>query len=69
MADCRQRKQIAKLGEGSFGEVFSLIDSTDQLQVIKLIPVEGDMPYNGGIQTTFDDVISETVVAKLVRLY
>lgn len=71
--DFRNRKQIAKIGEGSFGEVFTITDSENNLVVAKFIPVEGELDYNGGPQTTFDGIISEKfsafVITNIGHLY
>ncbi|KAK4468269.1 hypothetical protein MN116_008103 [Schistosoma mekongi] len=61
-----RRKNLLKIGEGCFGEVFRCpaeLNSTEYV-VIKLIPVEGDIKFNGESQKSFSEVLSEVIVSK-----
>ncbi|CAH8605168.1 unnamed protein product [Heterobilharzia americana] len=66
-----RRKNLRKIGEGCFGEVFRCLSeynksSNDKLDyvVIKLIPIEGDIKFNGESQKSFNEVLSEVIVSK-----
>ncbi|KAH8858800.1 Serine/threonine-protein kinase haspin [Schistosoma japonicum] len=61
-----RRKNLLKIGEGCFGEVFRCpaeLNSTEYV-VIKLIPIEGDIKFNGESQKSFSEVLSEVIVSK-----
>ncbi|XP_043290164.1 uncharacterized protein [Venturia canescens] len=52
-----------KIGEGVYGEVF-LYSKDGEKNVIKIIPIEGDMIINSERQKKFDEILSEIVIAK-----
>lgn len=52
-----------KIGEGVYGEVF-LYEKGKEKNVIKIIPIEGDMKINSERQKKFDEILSEIVIAK-----
>ncbi|CAH8588926.1 unnamed protein product [Schistosoma guineensis] len=61
-----RRKNLSKIGEGCFGEVFRCPDESNPTEyvVIKLIPIEGNIKFNGESQKSFDEVLSEVIVSK-----
>lgn len=54
-------QSLVKIGEGTFSEVFSY---TGDDVAIKLIPVEGNVHFNGEVQKKFAEVMSEVIVSK-----
>lgn len=50
--------QVVKIGEGSYGEAFKL-----QGVVVKLVPIEGTLPYNDGVQKTAPELEAEALIA------
>jgi hypothetical protein len=50
--------QVVKIGEGSYGEAFKL-----QGVVVKLVPIEGTIPYNDGVQKTAPELEAEALIA------
>ncbi|XP_018646803.1 kinase, putative [Schistosoma mansoni] len=61
-----RRKNLSKIGEGCFGEVFRCPDESNPTEyvVIKLIPIEGNIKFNGESQKSFSEVLSEVIVSK-----
>ncbi|CAL8083954.1 unnamed protein product [Calicophoron daubneyi] len=70
-----RRKHLDKIGEGCFGEVFraplSLVSPESHAKpgpsdwaALKLLPIEGSIPFNGESQKSFDEILSEVIVAK-----
>nr|CAH8860091.1 unnamed protein product [Trichobilharzia regenti] len=61
-----RRKSLKKIGEGCFGEVFRCPaeDCRSKHVVMKFIPIEGDVKFNGEPQKSFDEVLSEVIVSK-----
>ncbi|CAH8875895.1 unnamed protein product [Trichobilharzia szidati] len=61
-----RRRSLKKIGEGCFGEVFQCSTGNRRSEhvVIKFIPIEGNVKFNGETQKTFDEVLSEVVVSK-----
>lgn len=61
-----RRKHLSKIGEGCFGEVFRCPDESNPTEyvVIKLIPIEGNIKFNGESQKSFSEVLSEVIVSK-----
>ncbi|CAL8356122.1 unnamed protein product [Boreogadus saida] len=53
-----------KVGEGTFGEVFSTTNASDQTVAIKIIPVEGSKTVNGEPQKTFGEILAEIIISK-----
>ncbi|XP_066516326.1 uncharacterized protein haspin isoform X2 [Hoplias malabaricus] len=65
--DCiplEQMKRCAKIGEGTFGEVFSTISGSGQTVALKIIPVEGSQKVNGEPQKTFGEILHEIIISK-----
>ncbi|XP_007232734.3 uncharacterized protein haspin isoform X1 [Astyanax mexicanus] len=65
--DCippEQMKCCNKIGEGTFGEVFSTINSSNQTVALKIIPVEGSEKVNGEAQKTFGEILHEIIISK-----
>jgi len=52
-----------KVGEGAFGEVFLLGSVGDDRPVLKVVPIDGDIPVNGEVQTSVEDMFSEVVIS------
>lgn len=52
-----------KIGEGVYGEVFLFKNPNGGTSVIKIIPIEGDQMVNGERQKTFEEVLSEIIIA------
>lgn len=55
----RTLKNCKKIGEGVYGEVFMYNSDT----VLKIIPIEGQDKVNGEPQKTFEEILSEVVIA------
>ncbi|XP_076867245.1 uncharacterized protein LOC143518570 [Brachyhypopomus gauderio] len=53
-----------KIGEGTFGEVFSTVDDSNQTVALKIIPVEGCHKVNGEPQKTFGEILHEIIISK-----
>ncbi|XP_030207066.1 flocculation protein FLO11 [Gadus morhua] len=53
-----------KVGEGTFGEVFSTTNASGQTVAIKIIPVEGSKTVNGEPQKTFGEILAEIIISK-----
>eukprot|EP01135_Chromosphaera_perkinsii_P008567 Nk52_evm9s1401 gene=Nk52_evmTU9s1401 len=54
---------IKKIGEGSYGEVFSMVFGKEQTAV-KIVPIDGKRLINGEPQMTLEQVIPEAVISK-----
>ncbi|XP_040165523.1 serine/threonine-protein kinase haspin homolog [Anopheles arabiensis] len=77
MTRCGQREPISfeqalakmeatverKIGEGVYGEVFLCTKPNDTQSVLKLIPIEGNLPINGEKQKTFEEILSEIIIS------
>ncbi|XP_040891250.1 uncharacterized protein haspin [Toxotes jaculatrix] len=57
-------KQCAKIGEGTFGEVFSTTNASGDTVALKIIPVEGSEKVNGEDQKTFGEILHEIIISK-----
>ncbi|XP_039275434.1 serine/threonine-protein kinase haspin homolog [Nilaparvata lugens] len=57
---------MRKIGEGVYGEVFMMNDprKKEESIVVKIIPVEGNLDYNGEVQKRFHEIISEIYISK-----
>ncbi|CAJ1052236.1 serine/threonine-protein kinase haspin [Xyrichtys novacula] len=61
----RQRmKKCVKIGEGTFGEVFSTINTAGDTVALKIIPLEGSEKVNGEDQKTFGEILHEIIISK-----
>ncbi|XP_063739014.1 uncharacterized protein haspin [Eleginops maclovinus] len=56
--------QCVKIGEGTFGEVFSTTNSSGDTVALKIIPVEGSEKVNGEDQKTFGEILHEIIISK-----
>lgn len=55
--------QCTKIGEGTYGEVFS-VDTPDCLNIVtKIVPIEGSQLVSDSQQKTFQEILSEVVVS------
>ncbi|XP_055061405.2 uncharacterized protein haspin [Misgurnus anguillicaudatus] len=66
-SDCippSRMKVCSKIGEGTFGEVFSTINDSNQTVALKIIPVEGSQKVNGEDQKTFGEILHEIIISK-----
>ncbi|KAM6940659.1 serine/threonine-protein kinase haspin [Xenentodon cancila] len=57
-------KRCVKIGEGTFGEVFSTNNASGDTVALKIIPVEGDEKVNGEDQKTFGEILHEIIISK-----
>ncbi|XP_058631753.1 serine/threonine-protein kinase haspin-like isoform X2 [Onychostoma macrolepis] len=66
-SDCippARMKHCNKIGEGTFGEVFSTINESNKTVALKIIPVEGSQQVNGEHQKTFGEILHEIIISK-----
>uniref|UniRef100_A0A673CC13 Serine/threonine-protein kinase haspin n=1 Tax=Sphaeramia orbicularis TaxID=375764 RepID=A0A673CC13_9TELE len=56
-------KQCVKIGEGTFGEVFSTTNASGDIVALKIIPVEGSERVNGEDQKTFGEILHEIIIS------
>ncbi|XP_026126230.1 uncharacterized protein LOC113107747 [Carassius auratus] len=66
-SDCippARMKLCSKIGEGTFGEVFSTINDSNKTVALKIIPVEGSQQVNGEQQKTFGEILHEIIISK-----
>uniref|UniRef100_A0A8C1WY23 Serine/threonine-protein kinase haspin n=1 Tax=Cyprinus carpio TaxID=7962 RepID=A0A8C1WY23_CYPCA len=66
-SDCippARMKHCNKIGEGTFGEVFSTINESNETVALKIIPVEGSQQVNGEHQKTFGEILHEIIISK-----
>ncbi|XP_072319733.1 serine/threonine-protein kinase haspin [Eucyclogobius newberryi] len=59
-------KQCVKIGEGTFGEVFSTTSGKPggEIVALKVIPLEGSEKVNGEEQKTFGEILHEIIISK-----
>uniref|UniRef100_A0A3P8Q508 Serine/threonine-protein kinase haspin n=1 Tax=Astatotilapia calliptera TaxID=8154 RepID=A0A3P8Q508_ASTCA len=60
----QRMKQCLKIGEGTFGEVFSTNNESGDTVALKIIPVEGSEKVNGEDQKTFGEILHEIIISK-----
>uniref|UniRef100_A0A8C6WKS3 Protein kinase domain-containing protein n=1 Tax=Neogobius melanostomus TaxID=47308 RepID=A0A8C6WKS3_9GOBI len=62
----QRMKRCVKIGEGTFGEVFSTTSgkSDGDTVALKVIPVEGSEKVNGEEQKTFGEILHEIIISK-----
>uniref|UniRef100_UPI003AACD941 serine/threonine-protein kinase haspin n=1 Tax=Centroberyx gerrardi TaxID=166262 RepID=UPI003AACD941 len=60
----QRMKQCAKIGEGTFGEVFSTTNASGDTVALKIIPIEGSEKVNGEDQKTFGEILHEIIISK-----
>ncbi|XP_019732281.1 uncharacterized protein haspin isoform X2 [Hippocampus comes] len=59
-----QMRRCVKIGEGTFGEVFSTNNSSGETVALKVIPLEGSEKVNGEDQKTFGEILHEIIISK-----
>ncbi|XP_061881973.1 uncharacterized protein haspin [Entelurus aequoreus] len=57
-------KQCVKIGEGTFGEVFSTSNASGEVVALKVIPVEGSEKVNEEDQKTLGEILHEIIISK-----
>ncbi|XP_015199436.2 uncharacterized protein haspin isoform X2 [Lepisosteus oculatus] len=57
-------KLCKKIGEGTFGEVFSTTNSKKETVALKIIPIAGHQKVNGEDQKTFAEILHEVIISK-----
>ncbi|KAM4603370.1 serine/threonine-protein kinase haspin [Polymixia lowei] len=60
----QRMQQCVKIGEGTFGEVFSTTGPSGDTVALKIIPVEGDEKVNGEDQKSFGEILHEIIISK-----
>ncbi|XP_034067582.1 serine/threonine-protein kinase haspin [Gymnodraco acuticeps] len=60
----QRMKQCVKIGEGTFGEVFSITNASGDKVALKVIPVEGSEKVNGQDQKTYGEILHEIIISK-----
>ncbi|KAM8879310.1 uncharacterized protein haspin [Spinachia spinachia] len=60
----RRMTQCVKIGEGTFGEVFSTSNASGDTVALKVIPLEGSEKVNGEDQKTFGEILHEIIISK-----
>ncbi|KAM7394252.1 hypothetical protein PAMP_021065 [Pampus punctatissimus] len=60
----QRMKQCVKIGEGTFGEVFSTTNALGDMVALKIIPLEGSEKVNGEDQKTFGEILHEIIISK-----
>ncbi|KAI4832018.1 hypothetical protein KUCAC02_015002, partial [Chaenocephalus aceratus] len=60
----QRMKQCVKIGEGTFGEVFSTTNASGDKVALKVIPVEGSEKVNGQDQKTYGEILHEIIISK-----
>ena len=59
-------KNLTKIGEGVFGEVFSTEIGASK-SILKIIPVDGTIQINSSPQKPIREVVGEYLIAKLLE--
>ncbi|XP_033976350.1 serine/threonine-protein kinase haspin [Trematomus bernacchii] len=60
----QRMKQCVKIGEGTFGEVFSTTNALGDKVALKIIPVEGSEKVNREDQKTYGEILHEIIISK-----
>ncbi|CAN9510405.1 unnamed protein product [Ophioblennius macclurei] len=60
----QRMKKCVKIGEGTFGEVFTTTDSSGDIVALKVIAIEGAEKVNGEVQKTFGEILHEIIISK-----
>lgn len=60
----QRMKKCVKIGEGTFGEVFSTKNAAGDTVALKIIPLEGSEKVNGEDQKTFGEILHEIIISK-----
>lgn len=60
----QRMKRCVKIGEGTFGEVFSTTNAAGETVALKIIPLEGSEKVNGEDQKTFGEILHEIIISK-----
>ncbi|XP_039525900.1 serine/threonine-protein kinase haspin-like [Pimephales promelas] len=60
-------KHCLKIGEGTFAEVFSVLNGANEAIALKIIPVEGSHRVNGQHQKTFREILHEIIISKQIN--
>uniref|UniRef100_UPI0037E88EBE serine/threonine-protein kinase haspin n=1 Tax=Semicossyphus pulcher TaxID=241346 RepID=UPI0037E88EBE len=60
----QRMKQCVKIGEGTFGEVFSTTNASGETVALKIIPLEGSEKVNGEEQKKFGEILHEIIISK-----
>ncbi|KAM7419232.1 hypothetical protein PAMA_016377 [Pampus argenteus] len=60
----QRMKQCVKIGEGTFGEVFSTTNALGDMVALKIIPLEGSEKVNGEDQKSFGEILHEIIISK-----
>ncbi|KAL7404280.1 hypothetical protein ABVT39_012438 [Epinephelus coioides] len=60
----QRMKKCVKIGEGTFGEVFSTTNASGDTVALKIIPVEGSERVNGEDQKTLGEILHEIIISK-----
>ncbi len=60
----QQMQKCIKIGEGTFGEIFSTTNVSGELVALKIIPIESSKNVNGEDQRTFGEILHEIVISR-----
>ncbi|XP_059190722.1 uncharacterized protein haspin [Centropristis striata] len=60
----QRMKRCVKIGEGTFGEVFSTTNASGDTVALKIIPLEGSEKVNGEDQKSFGEILHEIIISK-----
>ncbi|KAA0190793.1 hypothetical protein HAZT_HAZT007058 [Hyalella azteca] len=55
-------RDLKKIGEGAYGEVFMSVQE-GRRKVFKIMPIEGNFRVNDEVQKTFDEIFSEILIS------
>ncbi|XP_041640124.1 uncharacterized protein haspin isoform X2 [Cheilinus undulatus] len=60
----KRMEKCVKIGEGTFGEVFSTTNAAGDTIALKIIPLEGIEKVNGENQKKFEEILHEIIISK-----